>query len=335
GFPEGWSNGQGTDPFGMPYLTLPNGLQTDPANTYHEGFHIFQYSAASPGFGLPDSGWYVESSAQWYMADNMPDDERAFVEAGAIVANPQLALWHGFGNEAPGDPTDWLYQVRQYGMHTLLFYLTNVAGVDPDIITGGFYSGTDLRPQEYLHAQIGGTALRDHFADWAARNTGGLDYLAPVQVERAQQEAQVYGDPDNFHPYVVNITDVEIGNAWSYESCPGVPGSSPCFEPRGWAYNVIRIANAEAAEYAFLLEGDATGSEGATAHFEGRIVVTSATGSSYSSLEMTDDVTGAGTVNAPAGTEVFLVVVAVPEHFTGNQTYGYHVSVEREPLALP
>lgn len=31
---------------------------------------------------------------------------------GAITANPQLALWHSFGNEAPGDPIDWLPQPR-------------------------------------------------------------------------------------------------------------------------------------------------------------------------------------------------------------------------------
>ena len=28
--------------------------------------------------------------------------------------------------------------------------------------------------------------------------------------------------------------------------------------------------------------------------------------------------------------DVFLVVAAVPEHFAGNQTYGYAVQVERD-----
>ena len=26
------------------------------------------------------------------------------VQAGAIIGNPQLALWHSFANEAPDDP---------------------------------------------------------------------------------------------------------------------------------------------------------------------------------------------------------------------------------------
>ena len=57
-------------------------------------------------------------------------------EAGAIVGNPQLALWHSFKNQAPGDPAHnegkagWMYGVRQYGMHTLLVYLTDVGNVN-------------------------------------------------------------------------------------------------------------------------------------------------------------------------------------------------------------
>ena len=64
------------------------------------------------------------------------------------MGNPQLALWHSFSNEAPEDPNvgevaaaagvhctavqagdgraGWMYGVRQYGMHTLLMYLTEV-----------------------------------------------------------------------------------------------------------------------------------------------------------------------------------------------------------------
>ena len=120
-FPNAWGNGQGTDKYGMPFLTLPSGAHLDKLNVHHEGFHIFQYNANSPGFEYAnDSQWYVESSAQWYMADRNPLDESAFVETGAISSNPQLALWHSFDNQAPQDPTDWLYQVRQYGMHTYL-----------------------------------------------------------------------------------------------------------------------------------------------------------------------------------------------------------------------
>ena len=45
--------------------------------------------------------------------------------------------------------------VRQYGMHTLLFYLTTVKGVDPAIITDGFYANTQMSPQQYIYTKVG------------------------------------------------------------------------------------------------------------------------------------------------------------------------------------
>merc|ERR1712055_848503 len=79
---------------------------------------------------------------------------------------PQLALWHSFSNEAPGDfgsaegRPGWMYGVRQYGMHTLLTYLTEVAGIDRDIVTSGFYANTELSPQEYFVSRVGGEVFR-------------------------------------------------------------------------------------------------------------------------------------------------------------------------------
>ena len=103
-FPSGWAFGQGTDPFGLPFLTVPSKGMYD-QTIYHEGFHIFQYNANSPGFAYSgDTQWYIESSAQWYMANYFPNEVSTFVEAGAILGNPQLALWHSFANEAPEDP---------------------------------------------------------------------------------------------------------------------------------------------------------------------------------------------------------------------------------------
>ena len=322
-FPDGWGNGQGTDSYGMPFLTLPNGAHLEYGNLLHEGFHIFQYEANSPGFDYAgDSQWYVESSAQWYQSENNPDDDAAFVEAGAIVENPQLALWHSFSNEAPGDPVDWLYQVRQYGMHTYLFYLTSVAGVDPEIITGGFYAGTDLSPQAYHFELVGGDLLRSHFADWAAHNTGGLDYLTDAQVDRAWLEVDWVGDPDNRHPTVGEFTD---------EEAVGTFTAPTEWAPRGWAYNVVRIHLTEAASYGVSLEGDTQGADGAASHFEGRLVVMGATGPRYSSLDMADATTGSGSVEVGGSdTDLYVIIAAVPEHFEGYQTYGYQLDVTRE-----
>jgi len=323
-FPEGWGNGQGTDSNGMPFLTLPDGAHVSESNLYHEGFHIFQYSANSPGFAYSgDSQWYVESSAQWYMADKLPEQVDAFVEAGAMGANPHLTLWHSFSNEAPGDPVDWLYQVRQYGMHTYLFFLTSVAGVAPELITNGFYGSIAESPQEYHFRQVGGDLLRGHFADWAAHNTGGLDYLTPEQVERAMLELEWVADPENMNPYVLTLTDSGSEGQWLR------PDEE--LTARGWGYNVIRVTNTQAATYTFHLDGDETGSDGAASQLQGRIVVVGSEGASYSALDMTSDVDGSASVAVSADdNEVFLVIAAVPEHFAGNQTYGYAFQIERD-----
>ncbi len=100
---------------------------------------------------------------------------------------------------------------------------------------------------------------------------------------------------------------------------------------RGWAYNVIRIENTQAATYTFTLEGDELGSEGAASHFEARIVVMRQDGPAYSDLPMTDALDGSGSVTVTADdTDVYLVVASVPEHFTGNQIYGYSVRIDRQ-----
>ena len=321
-FPNGWGNGQGTNAYGLPYLTLPNGAHLEHGNVLHEGFHIFQYSANSPGFAYSgDSQWYVESAAQWYQAMKLPTEELTFVEAGAIVENPQLALWHSFSNEAPGDPTDWLYQVRQYGMHTWLFYLSEVAGIDPAIISDGFYAETSLSPQEY-HFERVGDDLRHYFADWAAHNTGDLDYLTPEQVERAWLEVELVGDPNNRHPHVAVFDDGD---------CEGdfIPESS--WAPRGWGYNVVKVNLSSAAQYTLLLGGQPNGSEGALAHFEGRVVIEGSNGVRYHSFDMLDSISGTANVETLAGdSALYIVVAAVPEHFTGNQNYSYTLNIQRQ-----
>jgi len=323
-FPTEWANGQGTDSFGNPYLSLPNGAHLEAANVNHEGFHVFQYSADSPGFAYAgDSQWYIETTAQWYTAFREPTLVDTFVEAGAIDGNPQLALWHSFSNEAPGDPTDWLFQVRQYGMHTYLFYLTEFAGVNRDIITSGFYNAVRESPQQYLYDGIGGDTLRGYFADWAAHNTADFDYLLPEQVQRARAEVVAVGDPDNLNPYVAEYTDAGTAGEW-------VPPPT-ALTPRSWAYNVVRIANTQAASYEFSLRGQATGSSGAAAHLEGRVVVLQPSGAQYSALTMDDALNGSATVSVnTTDSDVYLVIASVPESFSGNQTFGYEYRIERQ-----
>ena len=66
-------------------------------------------------------------------------------------------------------------------------------------------------------------SFKNKFSDWAARNTGGLDYLTPEQVERAIAEANWVGDPENAHPYIAEINDQEIVGEWTFEPCSDSP----------------------------------------------------------------------------------------------------------------
>ena len=191
--------------------------------------------------------WYIESSAQWYAASKNPTAIGAFIEAGAIIANPQLALWHSFNNQAPDDPASdagrpgWMFGVRQYGMHTLLYYLTNVKGVDRAIITDGFYANTALSPQEYIFTNVGSSLMRSHFADWAGHNCAKMDYLTPEQYERGLLEISLAGDWDYYRPSVWAATDQGTAGQWV----------RPIQEltTRGWAYNVWNITNTAEATY--------------------------------------------------------------------------------------
>ena len=120
-FPDGWAQGQGTDSDGYPYLTIPHGL-TDPDYTghVHEGFHIFQYNANSPGFEYDgDSQWFIEATANWFVSVRCPENNDTFITGGAVTANPQVPIWYSFGNKEPGDEKNWQRDCHQYGMNIL------------------------------------------------------------------------------------------------------------------------------------------------------------------------------------------------------------------------
>lgn len=318
--PNEWANGQGTDRFRMPYLAMPPGAARQLGNVHHEGFHVFQYQANSPGFDYRgDSQWYVETAAQYYSASRNPDSLGAFIEAGAIAANPQLALWHSFSNEAPGDPKDWFYQVRQYGMHTLLFYLDTVKNVPANIFTEGFYANTRQSPQAYIFDRV--PELRSYFADWAAANTAGFGYLSPEQVEYAFDEADRAGDPSNRHPIAAEVEAI-VGEQLRVEPTE--------YLPRGWSYNVVRIHPGEASRVEVQLRGEFQGSEGASPHFLLRAVHGHQDGpGAIVSGAMDTPASSTLQVEAPRG-PIDVIVASMPEHFTGNQTYGYALLVRAD-----
>lgn len=321
-YPDGWGNGVGTDGNGLPFMTLPAGFHLDLSNTRHEGFHLFQYRSTSPGFEYTgDAAWYTEASANWFAAIGLPDDVVPFVTAATIPANPQLALWHAFNNAAPGDPANWNRQVRQYALNTWLHYLTTTGGQPYSVLVDGYNAATTLTPQEYLLSRV--PTLRSIFADWAANSSAGMNYLSDEQWTRAQAEFVTYGDPTDYNPVVGEFVDA------------GTAGGSftpaPALLPRGWSYNVIRIVNSAAATYRLELDGAPTGSQGGAARFAGRVIVRSPGSDVFHSLSMTNDQDGAIDLAVSATvTEILLVVVSVPAHFTGNQTYAYQVSIDRQ-----
>ncbi|MFT6806940.1 MAG: hypothetical protein ACJA01_000158 [Saprospiraceae bacterium] len=324
-FPAGWGNGQGTDMFAQPFLTLPTDIVLDFTNTLHEGFHVFQYSSNSPGFAYAgDSQWYTESAAQWYASIKNPTDDYLFRESAAKAQNPQLALWHSFSNSAPGDPIDWLYEVQQYGLQSYFFFLSNTKGVNPSTFAEGFYNNTTISPQEFLYHEIGGTLLRGYFTDWAAHNTGGFDYLTPIQVAISLNEIVPFANanPQYLHPFALELTDQGTNSTFS----PQVG-----FKPRGWGYNVIKINNSQAATYTFNLNGDSNGSEGAVSHFEARLVIKSSNENAYDSVTMTNATDGSITKTLTVNdTELYLVIAAVPEHWSSNQTYSYSLDITKQ-----
>ena len=267
-FPAWWGNGVGTNRDGFPFMTLPVGAHRNDLNTFHEGFHIFQHTANSPGFEYRgDSAWFVESTAQYFAATRRPDNQNAFLEAASIEANPHLALWHSFDNGARGDEDTWYPLVRQYGLHTWLYYLTEDAEATPrSTITDGFYEGTRLLPQEYIANEVGLDNLRGHFADWAAANVSDFDYLTRGQVNRARQE------PIGLGPEITGTANPLAGE-WDAEGTQEFVRPTEGLEPRGWSYNVIRVDDPDGGDYRFAIEGDNFGSRGERSHFEARVVI--------------------------------------------------------------
>lgn len=80
------------------------------------------------------------------------------------------------------------------------------------------------------------------------------------------------------------------------------------------------------------LHGDPAGSEGAASHFEARLLVLGPSGATWQRMAMSSPLQGSATVAVPAGAiGLFLVVVAMPAHFTGNQVYGYAYGIQRVP----
>lgn len=327
-FPDGWAMGQGTDTNGYPYLTIPIGYaNTNNPGLQHEGFHIFQYNANSPGYAYSgDSQWYIEATANWYAALKHPNSKDEFVTASCITYNPQVPMWYTFDNKEPQDQGNWQRYCHQYGMNILINYLTDVRGISPEIIVGGFFAETEELPQEYLYKHIGPEAFSELFADFAAHNVGGFEFFPPGVDERSYLELKNYGDLNDVHPIVDTFVNEGSNGEWVEPKNDYVT--------RAWAYNVYRIENSEKAEYTFHLKGDTEGENGDPAVFKGRIVVKSGSTIRYYQMEMSDLTNGSFTYSAEAeDEEINLVIISVPNSFRGNQKFRYQLRIDYNNLS--
>ena len=323
-FPDDWAQGQGTDADGYPYLTLPVKLTTKDYHGYvHEGFHIFQYNANSPGFKYEgDSQWFIEASANWFVNTRYPNDEDGFICGEPVTANPQVPMWYSFENKKPGDKNSWLRDDHQYGMNIYLYYLTEVCKIPRYMIAHAFYDSSYLLPQAYLYSKVGGSNMRNYYADWAIHSAVGFDYLSATQVARLKKEFQRYGDPHDDHTIVKRFNNGGTGGLWLK-----VPeANAPC----AWAYNVYTIDNNSAGSYTIHLHGDDYGSNGTSSKFTVRAAVSKSDSSNdFYSMELPNDKDGNITVKVtPKNSKLWIVVASTPEHFTSNQTYSYQIKIE-------
>ena len=311
-YPYGWGNGQGTDPNGYPFLTLPNGVLTDWLNNAHETFHIFQYNANSPGFSYSgDSQWYIEASANWFAAKENISEARAFVEAESLVRIPHVPLWLSYGNFPASYPQNWQRYVHQYALALLLYYLTDVGDVPDQMIIEGFFNGTTQLPQEYLFNQLGSTAFRDHFMGWAAHMTNDFDFIEPYQAATNLNEWNTYADPLDDNEYIL-ILDNEGTDGWYSPDDTDVTTA--------WSYNTYKLLNTNTASYTFELNASSSGSSGDDAFFQGMVVVqNSLTGTGFHALEMSSSTEGSITLDlSPDDSDIFFVIASMPEVFEDN-----------------
>lgn len=323
-FPDGWAMGQGTDTNGYPFLTIPDGYaNTNNPGLQHEGFHIFQYNANSPGYDYSgDSQWYIEATANWYAALKHPDSPEGYITAICVTYNPQLPMWYTFDNREAGDQGNWQRYCHQYGMNIFINYMSDVRNISPELIVGGFFAETELLPQEYLFKAIGPETFCELYADFAAHNVGGFEFFPTGTASRSYQELTNYGDLNDVHPVVETFENIGTGGEW-YR-----PGKD--FVTRAWAYNVYKINNSQRATYTFELNGDAIGNEEASAVFQGRIVVKNRSSVFYHEMDKTSLTRGSYTYSAnPDDNEIFLIIISTPDCFRGNQKFSYEVKIDR------
>jgi hypothetical protein len=230
-------------------------------------------------------------------------------------------MWYDNWNAPPDDPQNWQRGVHPYAMNAFLYYLTENTGFPATLISSGFYSGTQLLPQEFLATEIGVADFREIFADWASHNVADFDYITLEQLNRARTELENYGDPNDLNPIIDVIGAEGTNGQWFTPPEDWFPG--------GWSYNVYDLMDINSGKVAFYFQG----SNAETAHFRSRIVVQTDNEVDIYSLNQINDQAGFIAIDIVPETEMIkYIVAAVPNQYTSNQNYPFEIWIEADFL---
>lgn len=345
-FPSSFANGtgfEGNEASGtvFSYLAYPysENLTSNLVNIYHEVFHIFQ------GFGTtydgqvtndnelsPASIYSIEALAEWYQMSRVGSTQiRSYENVYTISASPDIPLWeftprqnipNGITEEQT-DAINTVFGIRQYSNGAFFHFLTNIKGVDDRQILNSWYLSHPLTPQQYLFNSLGGDLMRSYYAEWAAQNAADFAYLSPDQRTLSIDNYQIFSQflpAEQARPYILELNDSNVS---------GVHTPEALYRPKAWGYNVVKIDNSVAANYTLSLSGNTTGSSGSTSHFKSYVVVKNISGVySYLPVAMSDAVNGSINFQTQNDeTEILFVICAVPEVFSGTESFDYSLQI--------
>ncbi|MCP4747440.1 MAG: hypothetical protein GY874_15055, partial [Desulfobacteraceae bacterium] len=294
----------------------------------HENFHSFQGRLKTyRGYG--HSKFLAESTASWGANHNIPavyDSLLAY-----YTLHPHLPLWT-IQNSPVDDKVGWEFKGgHQYGAHVFWDYLTNY--IVGKRLIGDIYKDTrsgvsDTQAAFDLLADQGHD-MKQVFADFAAQITtwdieDGQAYLNSEQgslrrMKRAKPDAGVYD---------AKIT-ASYDSAGTTEQWVEVPYE---YSPGSWAFNAYKVSVTQDADYTAGILTNSANSE--YADFQARIVVyTPETGQrTYYTLKLAaPGEPSTMPVSAKSGDEIYLIVAATPDIFTGWESYEYHYMIYPSP----
>ncbi|MCP4744835.1 MAG: hypothetical protein GY874_01650 [Desulfobacteraceae bacterium] len=298
--------------------------QSNAEHWLHENFHSFQGRLASY-LGYSSNKFFKESTASWGANHNIPavyDDLLSY-----YTLHPHLALWT-IQSSPVDDKVGWEFKGgHQYGAHVFWDYLTNyIVGkrLIGDIFKDNRLGVSDTQAAFDLLADQGHD-MKPVFADFAARITTWdiEDGEAYLKSEQGSLSRMLKAFPD------AGVHDAKItasyDSAGTTEQWVEVPDE---YSPGSWAFNAYKVSVTQDADYAAGVLIDSSNAE--YADFQARIIVyTPETEQrTYHTLKLaTPGEASTMTFSAESGDEIYLIVAATPDIFSGWDSYTYQYQI--------